>query len=110
MRQTDLTVPAGTNLTGVRLQNNEQKTFHGGIREVKAQHLKLRRSTSRKLAEVKESLVHSQNRTFTDEEVWHPLRSKGFIPRTPQLLWRAVHNAHRLGGLLETHTRMRRQS
>ncbi|KAJ7260320.1 hypothetical protein B0H12DRAFT_1014115, partial [Mycena haematopus] len=96
-RQIDLTVPSGTSLSGIRLQGNRQKVFYRGIREVKVQDLKPRRSTERKLAEVKENLLQLQDRTVTDEEIWHSLRSKDFMPRTAQFLWRAMHNAHRVG-------------
>jgi ribonuclease HI len=90
-------VPAGTNLTGIRLQGNKQKIFYQGIREIKTQALEPRVPTSHKLTEVRESLKRLQGRVFTDEEIWCSIRNKDFLPRTAQFLWRAIHNAHRVG-------------
>ncbi|KAJ7246801.1 hypothetical protein B0H12DRAFT_1305322 [Mycena haematopus] len=97
VRRIELTVPAGTSLAGVRLQNNKQKIFYRGIREIKTRDLKPRLSTDIKLAAVKESMLHLQKRAVADEEIWQSLRSKDFMPRTAQFLWRAMHNAHRVG-------------
>ncbi|KAF8129378.1 hypothetical protein K438DRAFT_1490047, partial [Mycena galopus ATCC 62051] len=96
-RDIDLSVPAGTNLTGVRIQGNRQKTFYRGIREIKTHKLGSRASTDIKLTEVKESMKNIQDRVFTDEEIWRALRNRDFSPRTAQFLWRAMHNAHRVG-------------
>ncbi|KAF8164234.1 hypothetical protein K438DRAFT_1429458, partial [Mycena galopus ATCC 62051] len=97
IRQISLDVPGGTNLTGVRIQGNKQKVFYRGIREIKTQSLEPRRSTNRRLAEVRESLKHQQDKLFTDEQIWCSIRIKDFLPRTAQFLWRAMHNAHRVG-------------
>jgi ribonuclease HI len=47
--------------------------------------------------EVKASLKTLRGRLVTDKEIWHSLRDKTFLPRTSQFLWRAMHNAHRVG-------------
>ncbi|KAF8169669.1 hypothetical protein K438DRAFT_1467289, partial [Mycena galopus ATCC 62051] len=96
-RQVDLTVPAGMNLTGIRLQGNKQRIFYRGIREVKTQELGPRASTDRKLEEVRETMLRMQNRNFANEEIWRSVRNKDFLPRTAQFIWKAMHNAHRVG-------------
>ncbi|KAF8164276.1 hypothetical protein K438DRAFT_1477670, partial [Mycena galopus ATCC 62051] len=92
-----LDVPAGLGLTGIQVQGNKQKVFYRGIREAKAQELETRPSTGRKLAEVRESLKRSQGRLYSDKDIWRSIRNKDFLPRTAQFLWRAMHNAHRVG-------------
>ncbi|KAF8146463.1 hypothetical protein K438DRAFT_1452769, partial [Mycena galopus ATCC 62051] len=96
-RQIALDVPAGTNLTGLQLQGNRQRNFYRGIREAKTMKLEIRPSTGRKLAEVRESLKRTQNRLYSDEDIWCSIRNKDFLPRTAQFLWKAMHNAHRVG-------------
>jgi ribonuclease HI len=97
VRQINLTVPAGMNLTGIPLQGNKQRTFYRGIREIKSQTMEIRPSTKEKLNDVRESLKHLRNRVFTDVEIWGSIRNKDFSARTAQFLWKAMHNAHRVG-------------
>ncbi|KAF8142391.1 hypothetical protein K438DRAFT_1635614 [Mycena galopus ATCC 62051] len=97
LREIALDIPAGTKLTGIRLEGNRQKTSYRGIREVKIQALEPRKSTNRKLKQVRESLKTLRNKLVTDEEIWRSFRDKTFLPRTSQFLWRAMHNAHRVG-------------
>ncbi|KAF8178395.1 hypothetical protein K438DRAFT_1605221, partial [Mycena galopus ATCC 62051] len=92
-----LDIPAGTVLTGVRLQGNRQKTFYRGIRGVKNGTLEVRPATNRKLTQVKNSLRQIRDRLVTDEEIWRSIRDKAFAPRISQFLWKTMHNAHRIG-------------
>ncbi|KAF8179515.1 hypothetical protein K438DRAFT_1444725, partial [Mycena galopus ATCC 62051] len=97
VRQISLTIPTGTSLAGIRIQGNRQRVFYRGIREIKTRTMEPRPSTSRRLAGGRECLKHLQGRLFTDEEIWRSIRNKDFLPRTAQFLWRAMHDAHRVG-------------
>ncbi|KAJ7367141.1 hypothetical protein DFH08DRAFT_678559, partial [Mycena albidolilacea] len=93
----ELDIPAGSRLTGIRLQGNRQKTFYKGIQEIKTQALEPRLLLKHKLLEVKASLKTLRGRLVMDKEIWCSLHDKTFLPYTSQFLWRAMHNAHRVG-------------
>ncbi|KAJ7222668.1 hypothetical protein B0H12DRAFT_1031287, partial [Mycena haematopus] len=95
--QVVLTIPWGMALPGVSLQGNKQKIFYRAIREVKEDSLSSRPSTEHKLKLVRTELKRSHGKRVTDEAIWCSLQNKDFLPRPAQFLWRAMHNAHRVG-------------
>ncbi|KAJ6468892.1 hypothetical protein C8R45DRAFT_764116, partial [Mycena sanguinolenta] len=56
-----------------------------------------RKSTTKNLDAVKEYMREVHGLIVTSEEVWRSLRNKDLQPQTSQFLWRAMHNAHRVG-------------
>ncbi|KAF8174611.1 hypothetical protein K438DRAFT_1436117, partial [Mycena galopus ATCC 62051] len=92
-----LDILAGMALTSVRLQGNRQKTFYKGIHKAKTLKLQERPASKRNLTTVRESLKTLHNKLVIDEEVWRSLRDRAFMPWISQFLWKAIHNAHRIG-------------
>ncbi|KAJ7757383.1 hypothetical protein DFH07DRAFT_695136, partial [Mycena maculata] len=97
--QWELTLPPGTALPGLSLQGNKQRVFYHSIREIKtARQVQVpRHSTARVLDIIQEEAAGSFGRHVTEAEIWKALSAKEFLPRTTQFLWKAVHNAHRIG-------------
>ncbi|KAJ6505422.1 hypothetical protein C8R45DRAFT_817358 [Mycena sanguinolenta] len=92
-----LDAPAGTALPGIQLQNNRQRTFYKGIREERSNSLVPRVSTKRNLDAVRGLMREQYKKFITDSDIWESLRNKDLQPHAAQFLWRAMHNAHRVG-------------
>ncbi|KAJ7781921.1 hypothetical protein DFH07DRAFT_728803 [Mycena maculata] len=93
------TIPLGTALPALSLQGNCQRVFYRSIREVKtmAHAMTPRPSTSKMLETVKKEARNAFGRYVTDTDIWKALRTKDFLPRTAQFLWKGVHNMLRIG-------------
>ncbi|KAJ7747412.1 hypothetical protein DFH07DRAFT_747749 [Mycena maculata] len=98
-KQWELTLPPGTALPGLSLKGNKQRVFYRSIREVKAnkQAFVPRHSTTKMLDIIRREAAEAFDRHVTDTEIWKALFVKEFLPQTAQFLWKAAHNAHRIG-------------
>jgi ribonuclease HI len=97
INQMDLSVPNGTALPGMSLIGNRQRTFYGGIREIKVKKVTTRASTRKNLHLVQESMIECFGKYVLDREIWMAARGKDILPRTAQFLWKSLHNAHKVG-------------
>jgi ribonuclease HI len=93
----DLTLPQGTALPGLSLQDNCQRVFYRSIREIKTQTVAPRKSTIANLGKIREAIKDVFDRFVSDAEIWKAVSAKDILPRTAQFLWRGTHNALRIG-------------
>ncbi|KAJ7203487.1 ribonuclease H-like protein [Mycena haematopus] len=93
----DLTIPQGTALPGLSLQENRQRVFYHSIREMKTRNLTPRPSTTKMLDIVKRDAVNIFGKYVTDADVWRAVAVKEILPKVAQFLWKGLHNAHRIG-------------
>jgi ribonuclease HI len=93
----DMTLPPGMALPGLSLIDNRQKLFYRSIREEKTKKLAPRASTDKKLKVIRDGVHKSFGRHVSDADIWNSIRTKDFLPRPAQFLWKSIHNAHKIG-------------
>jgi ribonuclease HI len=93
----DLTLPQGSTLPGLSLQDNRQRVFYRSIREEKVRALAPRPSTVKKLEEVRHATENAYGKIVSDADIWKATAVRDILPRTAQFLWKGLHNAHRIG-------------
>jgi hypothetical protein len=78
----NLTLPQGTALPGLSLQDNRRRIFYRSIREEKVKALAPRPSTVKKLEVVHQATENVFDRIVSDADIWKAATVRDILPRT----------------------------
>ncbi|PPQ86386.1 hypothetical protein CVT26_004754, partial [Gymnopilus dilepis] len=83
-------------VNGLRLKTATQSLLYEGIMETK--HQEIRRPTLINLDITRHAVKEHFTGSFpSDSEIWKSIRSKNFSQKARAFLWKAMHNAYRIG-------------
>ncbi|KAG1766598.1 hypothetical protein EV702DRAFT_1182290 [Suillus placidus] len=87
-------------LSGIKLQNGNQRLFYLAIRKFKPKPHQ-RRSTRMNLAKTQYAVNELSSHTPTPPQIWNSIRNRDIPKSIRGFLWESIHNAYKIGNFWE---------